>query len=118
MDIIVPAVALLVLVVIVFGGTQLAAKYVIEYRIADDSLQYFLFGLRFWTCPFDDILDIKRVSFFGTFIVIGLNLMSRPFGPYVLLRRRRGCFKLVLLTPPNAESFVKLVRARITTAAK
>lgn len=118
MTIIVPLVALSVLAMIFLGSVQLSAKYTVEYRIADDSLQYFLFGLRLWTCPFTDILDIQIVSFLGTFIGFGLNLMSRPFGPYVLLRRRRGRFKSVLLTPPNAKIFVRRVQEKITPVAR
>jgi hypothetical protein len=113
MDIVGPLVALPILIVIVFGGAQLAGKYVVKYRITDDSLQYFWFGLNFWTCPFEDIVDIKIVSFFGVLFAFALNLMCRPFGPYVLLRRRRGRFKRVLLTPPNAQDFVERVRAKI-----
>jgi hypothetical protein len=113
MDILSPLLVLPLLAVIFFGGVQLLSKYAVKYRIADDSLQYFLYGLRVWKCPIEDIVEIKIVSLFGIFIGWGLNLISRPFGPYVLLRRRHGRFKKVLLTPPNAEDFVERVRAKI-----
>lgn len=98
---------------IIFGGIQMLSKYAVLHEIKNDTVQYSLYGMRIWTCPLCDISEIKIVSVFDIFVIPTLNLICRPFGPYVILRRRGGRFKTVLLTPPDAKGFVEQVRTLI-----
>jgi hypothetical protein len=112
----------LVLVVIVLGASQILGPRCGKYRVIDDSIELVMFGkLRVWRCSFEDISEIQLISFARSFIIPALHLMNRPFGQYVLLRRRRGVFRAVLITPDQPEEFVEIVRRktaiRTTTTA-
>jgi hypothetical protein len=102
-----------IMAAILFGIPQFTAKYFTEYRIDDSSLQFLMFGACFWKCPLKDILDVKPTSFWKVLFGGGLNLMCRPFGPYILLHRRNGFFSYALLTPADASAFVNLLDAKI-----
>jgi hypothetical protein len=105
--------AVLVLLVIVLGGQQLVGPRIGKYRITDTSIQFILFGnWPVWNSSFDDILDIQSISFGRMLIAPSLHLMNRPFAQYVLVRKRRGIFRTVVITPDDAGKFVKLVQQK------
>jgi hypothetical protein len=87
-------------------GSQLAGPY-FGYRIA---------GFRVWKSSLDDISDIQTISFAGLWATPSLRLMNRPFARYVLVRKRSGICRAVVITPDNAEEFVKVVEQRIRHA--
>ena len=106
--------AVLALLGIVFGFSQIAGPYCGKYRVTDNSLEFVMFGnLRVWRTPFEDVSDIQLISFARSFVIPALHLMSRPFAQYVLVRRRRGVFRNVLITPDQPQEFVRIVRQRI-----
>jgi hypothetical protein len=110
--------AALALLVIVFGVGQIAGPYCGKYRITDDAIEFVMFGnLRVWRCSFEDISDIQPVSFARSFVLPALHLMNRPFAQYVLLRRRRGVFRFVLITPDRPQELVRMVREKIRNAS-
>jgi hypothetical protein len=47
-----------------------------------------------------------------------LHLMNRPFAQYVLVRRRRGVFRWVLITPDQPEEFVRTIREKISQSTE
>jgi hypothetical protein len=105
--------AIPVLLAIVLGGQQLVGPRIGKYRITDTSIQFILFGnLPVWTSSFDDILEIRSISFSRMLIAPSLHLMNRPFAQYVLVRKRRGIFRTVVITPDDAGKFVKLVQQK------
>ncbi len=106
--------ALAALLVIFLGGGQFAGPHLGKYKIADNSIEYTMFGrLRVWEASFDDISEIQIISFSRLWVTPSLRLMNRPFAKYVLIRKRSGIFKAVVITPDNPEEFVRLVQQRI-----
>jgi hypothetical protein len=104
----------LALVVVVLGASQIAGPYCGKYRITDDAIEFVMFGnLRVWHSSFDDISDIRLVSFARSFVLPALHLMNRPFAQYVLVRRRRGLFRWVLITPDRPQEIVRTIREKI-----
>ena len=56
----------------------------------------------------------ERISFAQLlFVGFGLNMINRPFARYVLLRKRRGILRAVVITPDQPEIFVEKVRGKI-----
>jgi hypothetical protein len=107
-------VALAALLVILLGGGQLAGPHIGKYGITDNSIEYTMFGhFRVWKSSFDDISDVQIISFARLWITPSLRLMNRPFAQYVLVRKRRGVFRAVVITPNSPEEFVRLVQQRI-----
>lgn len=104
----------LALLAIVFGASQIAGPYCGKYRVTDDSIEFVMFGnLRVWRSSFEDISDIRLISFTRSFVMPALHLMNRPFAQYVLVRRRRGVFRFVLITPDQPHELVRLVRQKM-----
>jgi hypothetical protein len=102
------------LIVIVFGGSQLMGPHFGKYAITDNSIEFIMFGkFPVWRANFEDITEIQPISFARSIIVPSLHLMNRPFGQFVLIRRRSGLFKAVLITPDEPEEFVRTVRRKI-----
>src|SRR5271166_6625394 len=97
----------LALTVIVLGGSQLVGPRCGKYRITNDSIEFVLFGkLRVWRSFFEDIREIRLVSFSEMQTGLAIGLMNRPFAQYVLVRRRRGIFRAVVITPDQPQEFV------------
>ncbi len=107
----------LVLVTIVLGASQFLGPRCGKYRLSDDAIEFVMFGkLRVWRSYFADISDIRPVSFGTLFVYPALHLMNRPFGQYVLIFRRRGVFRWVLITPDQPEEVVRFIREKIGPA--
>jgi len=107
----------LVLVTFVLGVSQIVGPHCGKYRITNDSIEFVMFGrLRVWRSSFKDITAIRLISFARLFTILALNLMNRPFARYVLVRRRRGIFRAVVITPDQPEDFVKTVKQKMGTA--
>lgn len=107
----------LVLLVVVLGGHQLIGPRIGKYRITDTSIHILFGNLTVWRSSFEDILDIRPISFGRMMNAPAIHLMNRPFAQYVLVRTRRGIFRNVVITPDDAEKFVKLVQQKIGHAA-
>jgi len=81
------------------------------YRIGNKSIEVVLF--KFWTAldiPFDDIESIRKVRRSELkpdlqTMRIGNSLSSQK----VLIKRHSGRIKKIVLTPPDAEDFLKQV---------
>ena len=114
MTLVVNILAGLALVIVVLGASQIAGPRCGKYRITDDSIEFVMFGhLRVWRSGFEDISDVRVVSLAKLFVTPGLYLMNRPFGRYVLVRRRRGVFRSVVITPDRPQEFLRIVQEKI-----
>ena len=104
----------LTLLLVVSGASQIAGPHCGGYRITDDAIEFVTFGtLRVWHASFEDISDIRLVSFARSFLLPALHLMNRPFAQYGLVRKRRGLFRWVLITPNQPQEFVRTIREKI-----
>src|SRR5262249_31684629 len=104
----------LVLIHIVLGFQQFVGPRCCKYRITDSAIEFVWFGVRAWRCSFEDIRDIEILSFIQMLVLPSLHLMNRPFARhYLLVRRRRGLFRWVLITPDKPNEFLKALRDRI-----
>jgi hypothetical protein len=66
--------------VIALGAIQIAGARCAKYRITDDSIEFVAFGtFRVWRCSFEDISDIRLVSFARSFLTPALHLTNRFF---------------------------------------
>ena len=114
MTLVVNILAGLVLVIVVLGASQIAGPRCGKYRITDDSIEFVMFGhLRVWRCSFENISDIRLVSFARLLVTPALHLMNRPFAQYVLVRTRRGVFRSVVITPDRPQEFLRIVQEKI-----
>jgi hypothetical protein len=103
------------LVIIVLGASQILGPRCWKYRLTKDSLDFVMFGrVLVWRSSFKDITDIRPISFIRLFTVFALSLVNRPFfARCVLVRKRRGVFRAVVITPDRPEEFVRIVREKI-----
>jgi hypothetical protein len=102
MTVIAIVIAGLVLATIVFGTSQFLGPRCGKYRLSDDAIEFVMFGaLRVWRSSFTDISDIRPISFCTLFVYPALHLTNQPFGQYVLICRRRGIFRRVVITQIN-----------------
>lgn len=107
----------LVLATVVLGTSQFLGPRCGKYRLSDDAIEFVMFGtLRVWRSSFLDISDIRPISFGTLFVYPALHLMNRPFGQYVLISRRRGVFRWVVITPDQPEEVVRFIREKIGPA--
>jgi hypothetical protein len=104
----------LVLLVTVLGTSQVIGPSYAKYEIKDDCIEFVLFEkFSVWRTSFEDIEDIRLISFVRLFTMPALHLMNRPFAQYVLIRRRHGVFRSAIMTPDRAGDFVEIVRRKI-----
>jgi hypothetical protein len=105
------------LTVISAGLAQYGLRLLYNYRISDDCVQVVLFNLvPLRRVPFSNIAEIKKV----TRGEVSWNPFSvelwgnRLFGQVVLIRKKRGLVRAMLITPDNADSFVQDTEAHLT----
>jgi hypothetical protein len=95
-------------------------RYVLTYRIGPAGLGVYYFGfLRTVYVPYPEIEEVRVVSFresmgYGARVIRAGNRIG---GPVVVVKRRSGLLKTVLLTPADAEVFVRELKQRMEAAA-
>ena len=80
---------------------------IIDYRLSPTEVQITLFGLAVRKISYTDIEDV----FMGS-VGAGEN-WARKFSGYVTIRRKRGTFRSVVITPDRPEDFVARLKERI-----
>jgi hypothetical protein len=106
--------AVVVLLAVVLGGNQLIGPTIGKYSITDNAIELTLFGrLCIWRASFEDISEIRLISFVEMLFAPSLHLMNRPFAPYLLVRTRRGLFRTVIITPDQPREVIRLVQEQI-----
>jgi hypothetical protein len=79
----------------------------IDYRLAPTEVQITVFGFVVRKFAYADIEDVLMGSRSG-----GEN-WARRFSGYVTIRRKRGLFRSVVITPDDPEGFVMQLKERI-----
>ncbi len=99
---------------------QIFDRYFFNYRIVKDSIQFVLFGkIPMIHIQLADIAEMRKVSFMEATFQKGIEGLfvlrcgNRLWGQIVLIRRKKGIFKRVLITPDNADEFISKIRERI-----
>jgi|SRR5882757_3046830 hypothetical protein len=100
--------ALVVLMAMVF-----ALRFLYGYRVHNHAIEVVLFHLLpVYRIPIEDIESIQKASWRE--LGIGgatLRLGNRVFGQGVLIQRRSGWFRRVVISPEDPDSFISLVAA-------
>jgi hypothetical protein len=65
-----------------------------------------------FSIPYEEITAVETVSFIEAAFSFSLGWVNRPFGGRLLLHRKRGLFRRVLVTPSRPEEFQAEVIAR------
>jgi len=108
-------VAVMVLALIVLGGSQVLGPYCGRYTFDGSCIKFILFGsFRAWEVRVGDIEDIQEISVVSLFITPSLHLMNKPFGKYVLVRKKNGIIRNIVITPDDVSAFIGSVRQHIT----
>ena len=80
---------------------------IIDYRLTPTEVQITLFGFAVRMFPYTDIEDVLLGSKGA-----GEN-WARRFSGYVTIRRKRGLFRSIVITPDDPEEFVARLKERI-----
>jgi hypothetical protein len=115
-------IAIVVLLIIVLvPSVQYLGRYVYTYKIGETGLEIALFRLvSLKRICFDNIVEIRRTSFRETlpFSNPGMRMMltfeNRLWGELVLVRQKPGFFKIILISPDDADNFIQEVQRRIS----
>jgi hypothetical protein len=98
---------------IVFCAMAYILRFVYDYRVKNNSIEFVLFrALPFYRIPVDNIDSIQKTSWLR--LGIGgftLRFGNRVFGTCVLVHKQRGLFRRIVITPEDADKFVNDVIA-------
>jgi hypothetical protein len=115
-NIIIDIAGCLSVLLVVLGSSQFLGPRCAKYHVTENSIEFILFRVfRVWRTPIVEIVDIRRIPFAALFVTPALNLMNRPFGKPVLLKRRRGIFRWVTITPDDPDELTRSIREKVTT---
>ncbi len=64
---------------------------------------------------FDTIVDVQKIDrFFSALLEKPLSLVwGKPSRKMVLIKKNGGLFRTVIISPPEPDSFIKILRARL-----
>ncbi len=114
-----PVVTLIVVVSVLVWANPLFN--VIEYWLTETALEVTIFrAIRLARVPYAEITEVRRVRWAELFtreFLLAESLGSNIFRPLVVVRRRSGRRRCAILTPANAEAFIREVRARVASGA-
>jgi hypothetical protein len=108
-----PALAAMVLVVVVLGFFRLVGDHVYSCRAEATAVYFRLIGyVPLWKIAYPDIVDVRTITYREVFALRPppFSFISRPGAQLVLIQRNRGLFKNVLATPSDPTQFVATVR--------
>lgn len=115
------ALLVIVLLGIVAGTFQFFGRYVINYQLNDASLTIVVFGfIKVMKIPYADIGDVREMTFKETLrpSLTTLRFGNRIFGNIILIERKAGLVRRVLITPDDPSDFISKIRARVTTLGR
>ena len=116
----IPILAMIALVVLVISFFQFLGEYVYDYRLSDTSVEFIIFRqIKVWNVPFEEITDI-RPALRSDMLSIqkpAFMFVSHPLGKFVFIKRNKGIFRQIIVTPNNRNEFVDNVRAKIKKTA-
>jgi hypothetical protein len=104
------------LTLLILSGSlfQLFGRYLYNYYIEEDSIKVILSGrVTLGHIPFSSVQEIRKVSFKEALLPNGLagflalRIGNRVWGEILLIRRKKGIFKNILITPNSSDEFVQ-----------
>ena len=114
----IPIVTVVVLVSVFVWANPLFT--VIEYWLTDAALEVTIFrAFHLGRVPYAEVLEVRRTRWselFAQDLRWAESLGSSIFRPLVLIRRRSGRRKCVIITPAETDAFVATLRARAAQA--
>jgi len=90
---------------------QYAMRYVFNYRITNESIKLIVFGV-VPLCKIvsrDNIEYVKEISYreaSGLNMLFATRLGNRLWGRILLIRKKRGIFKNILLSPDSIDEYI------------
>ena len=103
---ILPVIFPIIMALVVF-----AAMFSLRYRLTETEVQVRILGITVRRVKFADIGEIKKGR-----AVLGENwAVPFPGREMVVIKRKKGLFKYVNITPPQADDFITQVRERIAS---
>jgi hypothetical protein len=105
-----------------FLAAQYGQPFIYGYRLSAEGVEFVVFGaIRVWLVRFSDIALIRDFPvwglLFGPNARVALYLRNRIFGRNVLLRRKSGLIRQIVITPGEPAEFVRSVSQCITVSA-
>ena len=94
------------------GLALLPMRYLYNYKIEGDGIAVKLFSaITVMRMRISDILEIRQCSFKELLMPsFAFRLGNRLWGETVMIRKRRGLFRTIIMTPDNAAGFIEEVR--------
>jgi hypothetical protein len=100
---------------------QISGRFFQYYKLGENGIEIYFFFIRVSTIPYISIQDIRMINWGGVMINPGISYINRPlgsrlrkpFGEYVLLQKKNGLFKNVLISPDRPEDFVEFVNCKV-----
>jgi hypothetical protein len=101
------------------GYYQLLDRYVLNYHLRRDRVQFLLLGfIPFGHVEFRNIADIRKSEWFAALNPTVLALYNRFIGQWVLIKKKMGFRTDVLITSDDADRFIEEVRAGIARLSR
>jgi hypothetical protein len=97
--------------VVVLCAMVFSLRFIYDYRVKNHSIEIVLLrAVPIYRIPVDKIESIQETPW-SSLGVGGTTLRfgNRIFGPCVLVRRRNGLFRRIVITPADADKFVEEV---------
>jgi hypothetical protein len=98
---------------------QYTARYAYDYRLEESGISIVLFGkIRLMLIRFENIEEIRKTSynevmpFKNNGMLFALRFGNKIWGDIVLISQKKGMNKIILVTPNNADQFIKNVVSR------
>lgn len=116
MEIVKITIAFVLFVISVTVAFQVLGRYIFNYRITKDSLQFVVFRkVPYMYIKLANIAEIREVTFKEATFEKSLvwRCGNRLWGRIILIRRKKGIIKTILVTPDIADEFISKIRERI-----
>lgn len=99
---------------------QFATRYVYNFKIKEYSIEVVLFGkIPMMRIHFNNIVEIKKTSYKEMMFMISrlwplkVLICNRIWGELILVRQKKGIFKVVFITTDDADGFIQEVLQRL-----
>jgi len=84
---------------------------VLRYRLTEDGVEMVLCGFfPMFYLPYEDIEDAHKAS--ATEVIFSTKVINRVWGQFVILSRKTGLRRAILVSPDDVESFLRELRER------
>ncbi len=104
----------LLLVAVVLGFFRLFGDYIYSCRAEQGGIDFHLFRIvPLWKIPYSEIVDVRPIAIRSLFSLraFPVSFISRPGAQLILIKRNRGIFRNVLITPISPDRFIAAIRS-------